>query len=87
MEYPMLITCDPSGFPPDKVRLDVMVLFHEIAHQWWYGVVASNEFEEAWLDEGFANYSESKAMNTNYGTKGNLVNFWGISLSEDNIIS
>ena len=85
MEYPMLVTCDPSGFPPDKVRLDAMVLFHEIAHQWWYGVVASNEFEEAWLDEGFASYSESKAMNVRYGTKANLVNFWGISLSEENI--
>ena len=85
MEYPMLVTCDPSGFPPDKVRLDALVLFHEIAHQWWYGVVASNEFEEAWLDEGFASFSESEAMNARYGTEGNLIDFWGINLSEDNI--
>ena len=85
MEYPMLVTCVPSDFPPDIIRLDAMVLFHEIAHQWWYGVVASNEFEEAWLDEGFATYSESKAMEEKFGTKANLVDLWGININDENI--
>ena len=30
---------------------------HETAHQWWYAVVGSNQIEEAWQDEGLAEYS------------------------------
>lgn len=31
---------------------------HEIAHQWFFGTVGSDEFEEPWLDEGMAEFSE-----------------------------
>jgi hypothetical protein len=37
-------------------------LVHEFGHQYWYGMVASNEFEESWLDEGLDTYSEAEAM-------------------------
>jgi hypothetical protein len=33
---------------------------HEIAHQWFYAAIATNEFEEPWLDEGFASFLEFK---------------------------
>lgn len=33
------------------------IVAHEVAHQWWYGIVGSNQVEEPWLDEGLANYS------------------------------
>ncbi len=33
------------------------VVAHETAHQWWYGKVGSNQFENAWQDEGLAEYS------------------------------
>lgn len=66
MEYPTLVTgAAASGNNPgyDLER----TLVHEIAHQYWYGLVASNEFEEAWLDEGFTSYSEDKLMAAIYG--------------------
>ncbi|MFH1335227.1 MAG: M1 family metallopeptidase [Candidatus Zixiibacteriota bacterium] len=85
MEYPMFITISLSDLPPDKVNLDAMVIYHEIAHQWWYGMVASNEFEEAWLDEGFATYSENRIMEKRFGLKANLVNLWGLSFSDENL--
>ena len=34
---------------------------HEAGHQFWYGLVGTNEFQEAWLDEGFNQYHEAKA--------------------------
>jgi hypothetical protein len=82
MEYPTLITISPSRLPPEKVRADALILFHEIAHQWWYGLVASNEFEEAWLDEGFAVYSERRALEKRFGKKGNIIDMWGIKISD-----
>ena len=33
------------------------IIAHEIAHQWWYSTVGNDIFNEAWLDEGFAEYS------------------------------
>lgn len=69
MEYPTLITGGVrwpgpiSGPEPEQVAL------HELAHQWWYGLVGSNEFEEAWLDEGFTTYSSGLAMDALYGPK------------------
>jgi hypothetical protein len=38
------------------------VTIHEFGHQWWYGMVATNEFEHAWMDEGFNTYSTARAM-------------------------
>ncbi|CAM3412032.1 M1 family metallopeptidase [Marinicrinis lubricantis] len=61
MEYPTLIT----GWAADEANPGYeleRVIVHEIGHQYWYGMVASNEFEEAWLDEGFTSYAEDKVM-------------------------
>lgn len=85
MEYPALTTISPSRLPPENIRLDPMVIFHEIAHQWWYGMVASNEFEEAWLDEGFATYSERRALEQKFEKRANIVDLWGIKLSDLNL--
>jgi hypothetical protein len=82
MEYPMFITISPFMLVTGKIKLDELVLFHEIAHQWWYGMVASNEFEEAWLDEGFAVYSERKALEEKFGKTANLVNLAGIKIGD-----
>jgi hypothetical protein len=30
---------------------------HEVAHQWWYGLVGNDQLDEPWLDESLANYS------------------------------
>ena len=66
MEYPTLVTgasaqSDNPGYELERT------LVHEIAHQYWYGLIASNEFEEAWLDEGFTSYTEDKLMASIYG--------------------
>lgn len=35
-----------------------LLVAHEIAHQWWYGAVGSDQINEAWLDESLGFYSE-----------------------------
>lgn len=72
MEYPMLIT----GVPGDPVwslpgvrdvRLLEEVALHELGHQWFYALLATNEQEEAFLDEGFNTYWEMAIMEEHYG--------------------
>ncbi|HMF63297.1 MAG TPA: M1 family metallopeptidase [Edaphobacter sp.] len=60
MEYPTLFTADGSWTGIFKVA--ELTAEHEFGHQYWYGMVASNEFEEAWLDEGINTYSEVKVL-------------------------
>jgi len=66
MEYPTLITAWDAHSEEPTAELE-RVIVHEIGHQFWYGIVASNEFEEAWLDEGFTTYVEDKVMENAYG--------------------
>jgi transcriptional regulator with XRE-family HTH domain len=37
----------------------VALLAHEVSHQWWYGLVGSDQVREPWLDEALATFSES----------------------------
>lgn len=71
MEYPTLITALAAESENPSYALERTVV-HEIGHQYWYGMVASNEFEEAWLDEGFTSYAEDKVMEAVYGLTPNL---------------
>ena len=62
MEYPTLITGGTSWLEPDALHGTALVTEHEFGHQYWYGMVATNEFEEAWLDEGINSYTEMKVL-------------------------
>ncbi|HQP44828.1 MAG TPA: M1 family metallopeptidase, partial [Thermoanaerobaculales bacterium] len=62
MEYPTFITAT-SGWASPMALLEgrslvETVVIHEIGHQYFYGLLASNEFEEAWLDEGLTSFAE-----------------------------
>jgi hypothetical protein len=71
MEYPTFITAGTlalfNHWPFDRVLLPEEVIVHEFGHQYWQSMVASNEFEESWLDEGFDSYSTGKLMEQVYG--------------------
>ena len=86
MECPMMITMTPKiPFLLKYIKLDESIIIHELVHQWWYGIVASNETEEAWLDEGFTTYTTRKIMEKEFGEKGNILNRWGVVLSDQDI--
>lgn len=61
MEYPGLITTGGTrhaGYVSAEIE---EVVLHELAHQWFYGSIASNEHAWPFLDEGLATYVETRA--------------------------
>lgn len=82
MEYPTLFTTMGISFLPEGIRLPEMVTIHEFGHGYWYGIVANNEFEEAWLDEGINSYSEVKAMDKYYGNDSSMIDLGCLKMSD-----
>jgi peptidase M1-like protein len=64
MEYPTLFTAGTRLFAPEHVSDPEDVTIHEAGHQFWYGIVGTNEFEDAWMDEGINTFSEARVMGT-----------------------
>lgn len=72
MEYPTFVTAgasqsdqrEPASPWQDTLRITTV---HEVAHQWFQSMVATNEGEEPWLDEGFADYSTMRLFIAEYG--------------------
>lgn len=80
MEYPTLITTGTSYGIPEGLRIPEAVIIHEFGHNYWYHLVASNEFEESWLDEGITSFCEMQILEDYYHPAGGMVDFLGIKL-------
>ena len=63
MEYPMITLIGRSG---SARNLDE-VITHEVGHNWFYGILGSNEREHPWMDEGINSYYEYRYMDQYYG--------------------
>jgi Peptidase family M1 domain len=75
MEFPTLITGDAQWWsPPWSLTEPEITVIHEFGHQYWYGMVATNEFEEPWLDEGINSYAEGKVAASLYGENASILN-------------
>ena len=84
MEYPTFFTAGGSWFDPEaSLGEPEGVIEHEYGHQYWYGMVATNEFEDAWMDEGINQYTEVKVMDSLFGPSTSIFNhLWGITAGE-----
>jgi len=56
MEYPMITVIGESG---TARSLDI-VITHEVGHNWFYGILATNERDYPWMDEGMNSYYEQR---------------------------
>jgi len=78
MEYPTFVTtAGDSVFSRPGVRLPEYVTVHEVGHNWFQGILASNEPIEAWLDEGVNEWADAKVMAALYGPRGNAIDWMG----------
>jgi hypothetical protein len=80
MEYPTLFTAGTDVLPSQNVLSPEGVIVHEFGHGYWYGLVANNEFEAAWLDEGFNTYSTGRVLARAYGPGAMSFVFKGLPL-------
>ena len=56
-----------SHWPFNRLFLPEMVTIHEFTHGYWMGLLASNEFEESWMDEGINTFTEFVMVDRKYG--------------------
>jgi Peptidase family M1 domain len=81
MEYPTFITAGTSWLIGKNDGTPEEVIVHEFGHQFWQGLVGNNEFEEAWMDEGFNTFSTGKVMDLAYGRRNIPFYLAGVPLS------
>lgn len=82
MEYPTLFTTGSVAWLPNDIRMPEMVTIHEFGHNYFMGIIATNEFEEPWLDEGMNSYFESKIMDFYYGEESSLIDILGFPIGD-----
>jgi len=84
MEYPMITLITSPG--ADRESLDG-VITHEVGHNWFYGILGSNERDQPWMDEGLNTYYEFRYEAIKYRSNGAFgdylpKNFKDLSVSD-----
>ena len=80
MEYSGLVTI---LFGSERISMKSST-FHEVAHQWFYGLVGNDENREAWLDEGFASFAEGLCLDAVGDTDDT---FWKLALISNKAVA
>lgn len=80
MEYPTITVISPAL----NERLLEFTLEHEIGHNWFYGILGTNERDYPWMDEGLNTYYDNRYAQWKYGDEGE-IKFGKTSISVKNI--
>ncbi|MFQ6057879.1 MAG: M1 family metallopeptidase [Anaerolineae bacterium] len=96
VEYPGLILIARSFYlqPGEDIFFEFTVA-HEVAHQWWYGVVGNDVIDEPWLDEALTNYSAALYSEALHGQRSfqRTLDFWqksykgAVERGEDDVVA
>ncbi|MDF1671881.1 MAG: M1 family metallopeptidase [Vicingaceae bacterium] len=62
MEYPNITVIGQSG---NDFGLETVIM-HEVGHNWFYGILGSNERAHPWMDEGLNSMNENRYIETKY---------------------
>ncbi len=91
MEYSGLIYMPREAFLDNQFANYEEVLSHEIAHQWFYGIIGNNETTEAWLDEGLTTFAvgvylekvKGKEQAEDYSIKGKYLKLDPVPINKE----
>jgi len=83
MEYPMVTILSTAG---NDQNLDHLVA-HEIGHNWFYGILASNERRFPWMDEGLTTYFDHKYNDLHYESSDYFIELPKFILGQNNELS
>jgi hypothetical protein len=81
MEYPTFFTGGAYFITPKRSGSPEGVTIHEFGHGYFYGMVGTNEFENAWMDEGFTSFLDSEVLYAAYGNPLYTRRYLGIPVS------
>jgi len=81
MEYPTLITSGGAWYTPAAVLAPEIVTIHELGHQWFYGLVATNELAWPFLDEGLNQFAEADGMSA-WRREGSAADLAGLTIAD-----
>jgi len=85
MEYTTLFTSSSMYMVPEFLHMPEMVTIHEFGHAYFMGIMASNEFEEPWLDEGVNSFWEERIMDHYYGENSGFIDNQFLKISDKSI--
>jgi hypothetical protein len=85
MEYTTLFTSGSSYKMPGFIHLPEMTTIHEFGHAYFMGILASNEFEEPWLDEGVNSFWEERIADHYYGENSGFINHPWLKISDKSL--
>jgi hypothetical protein len=77
MEYPMITVVND---------LEEGVIVHEVGHNWFYGIIGSNERMYPWMDESINTYFEGEALNPSSKNVANLNEKQALKFGNDQIL-
>jgi len=80
-EYPTLSTLGYLFFLPECIKYTETITIHQFGHQYWYGMVGTDEVREAWLDEGINTFFEIEILEKYFKDSKSYIDssFFGIS--------
>jgi hypothetical protein len=76
MEYPTLVTTGGDADLPGTHFAEIVTV-HEVGHQWFQGLLASNEVDEAFLDEGVNEYANGLVLDDWFGADRSFLDLPG----------
>jgi hypothetical protein len=82
MEYTTLFTSMSSYRMPEFRHIPEMTTVHEFVHAYFMGILASNEFEEPWMDEGITSFFEQRIMDHYWGENSGMIDHPMLKVSD-----
>lgn len=67
IEYPQITFINDMIHPEYQLADFRTTIIHEMAHNWFYGILGNNQTEKGWMDEGFTTFAEIKTVESLFG--------------------